>query len=111
MSNTRRFKPGRQARRQSLKAQLKQAEAENAYYRGFATSLQAQLRATQMERPADLDEWIESVIPDMDEAERAEWEAMTPDEREEFLDQLGHSINVAQELAAAGVDEPASPTA
>lgn len=103
MGNSRRFRAGRQAKTQSLKAQLKAIDRENSYYRGYAASLEAQLAATNMERPADLDEWIDSVaLPDMDPEERQAWEAMSEPERDRFKDELGQQINATKLMAARG---------
>lgn len=100
MGNSRRFKPGRQARRFSLKDQLRQARAENEYYRSYAEAVQAQLTASRMERPADLDEWIDQVaLPAMDEEERQAWDAMDDDEREHFKDELGTQIRATELLS------------
>lgn len=112
MSNSRRFRPGRQAARQSLKSQVKARDLELARQRGINLGLQAQLSASKMERPADLEDWIREVaLPDMSPEERAEWDAMNEDERETFLDQLGQRINATKLLAMAGGDESASPGA
>ena len=99
MGNTRRAKPGRQARVLSQKDEIRRLKAEVQYTTGYAESLQAQLAATRMERPADLDQWIEDeAIPLMDKEERDAWEAQTPEEREAFKDELGQRINTQKLL-------------
>lgn len=110
MSNSRAFRPGRAAARRSLKQQVRVNELELARQRGINLALQAQLSATKMERPPDLEEWINEVaLPDMSDEERAEWDALDDAGRESFMDQLGEKINVSRALLAAGVDEPAGP--
>jgi hypothetical protein len=110
MSNSRAFRPGRQARRASMKDQLRAKDRELAYLRGMSLGLEAQLAATKMERPADLEDWISNVaIPDMSDEERAQWDAMSPDERETFLDELGVQINASQKLLALDAGAPGSP--
>lgn len=110
MSNSRAFRPGRQARRASMKDQLRAKDRELAYLRGMSLGLEAQLAATKMERPADLEDWINDVaLQDMSDEERAQWDAMPPTDRETFLDELGQEINVSQKLLAAGVDVSAGP--
>lgn len=112
MSNSRNFRPGRAAKRQSLKDQVKAKDRELAYMRGMSLGLEAQLAATKMERPADLEDWIRDVaLPDMSPEERSEWEAMDDAQREAFMDQLGQRINTTHMLAIAGVDEVGSPAA
>lgn len=77
--------------------------------KGLALGLEAQLAATKMERPADLEDWIESVaLEDMDADERAQWDAMADADRERFLDELGVKINTTQKLMA--VDAGAAPS-
>lgn len=93
MGNSRQFRPGRSQARLSQKAQIRQLRAETAYYRGYAESVQAQLAATKMERPEDLDEWVESILPDMDDNERAVWDSLSPAEQEDFKESLGQKIN------------------
>lgn len=108
MSNSRAFRPGRQARRASQKDLLRSKDREIAYLRGMSLGLEAQLAATKMERPADLEDWINDVaLADMSEDERAQWDAMSPDERETFMDELGVQINATQNLL--GADAPAGP--
>lgn len=51
-----------------------------------------------MERPADLEEWVDSIQGDLSADEKAEWDALSPEERETFLDQLGQRINVSEAL-------------
>lgn len=112
MGNSRSFRPGRQARRQSLKDQIRGQARELAYLRGMTLGLEAQLAATKMERPADLEDWIAEVaLPDMSPEERAEWDALSDEERETFLDQLGQRINETKALSVAGVDAAPSPEA
>lgn len=101
MGNTRRFRAGRQGKVLSQKEQLRQLRAENAYLSGYAASVEAQLAAAKMERPADLEEWIDSVLPDLSDEERTEWDAMSPEEREAFKDALGQQINQAEALLAS----------
>lgn len=51
-------------------------------------------------RPADLEEWINEVaLGDMSSDERAQWGAMSDDEREAFVDALGQRLAVAENLA------------
>lgn len=103
MGNSRNFRPGRRQRTLSIKQQVKQLERENAYQRGLAASLQAQLAATRMERPADLEQWIDEVaLADMDPDERDAFDALSPAERETFIDQLGQRINTTRLLLDAG---------
>lgn len=100
MGNTRRFRAGRQAKVLSLKERLQLAEAEAAYQQGYNQALQAQLQALKMERPPDLEEWIESVaLPDMSDEEREAYESMDEQERKQFLDELGRQINATKALA------------
>jgi hypothetical protein len=98
MGNTRRFNPSRRQKVLSLKEQNKQLAAEAGYYHGLATALAAQQEAAKMERPADLEEWLASVIPDMSPEELAEWESMSAEEREAFTDELGQRINAQEKL-------------
>jgi hypothetical protein len=106
MGNARKFRPGRQAARLSQRNTIKAMDLELARQRGINLALQAQLSASKMERPADLEEWIESVaLPDMSPEERAQWDSMTDEERETFKDELGLKINTAQKLAAIGLTE------
>lgn len=80
--------------------------------KGMALGLEAQLAATKMERPADLEDWIRDVaLPDMSPEERAEWDALGDEDRETFLDQLGQRINETKLLAIAGAGESPSPEA
>jgi hypothetical protein len=104
MGNSRNFRPGRQARRQSLKDQIRAKERELSYMQGLTMSLQAQLAATKMERPADLENWINDVaLADMSPEEREQWEALSEPERETFMDELGLKINTTMKLAAVGI--------
>lgn len=96
MGASRRFKPGRQAQRASQKAKIKSLVAQNGYLTGLNLSLAAQLEAEKMERPPDLDEWVDSILPDMDEDERAAWAEMSEEERAAFTEELGRRINVTQ---------------
>lgn len=58
------------------------------------------LAANQLERPADLEDWINEVaLGDMDGDERAEWEAMSADEKEAFVDALGQRLAAAERLS------------
>lgn len=112
MSNSRNFRPGRTAKRLSQRQLIKAAELEIARQRGISLGLQAQLSATKMERPADLEDWIREVaLPDMSPEERAEWDAMNDAQREAFIDELGVRINTTQLLATAGGGEAGSPEA
>lgn len=94
------MKAGRQAKNWNLKDQLKQRDAEIAYLKGLCMGLQAQLSASKMERPPDLDEWIETILPDMDPDERAEWDALTDAQKEALKDSLGEQINTEKLLLA-----------
>jgi hypothetical protein len=93
MGNTRRFNPSRRQRVLGLKEQNKALRGQLTYAEGFIQGQQAIIAATKMERPPDLEEWVESILPDMNDAERAEWDAMDPADRAEFLDSLGEQIN------------------
>lgn len=98
MGNSRRFKPGRQARRESQKEQIKRLTAQVGYQQGLNMALAAELEATKMERPADLEEWVDSVYADLDDQEREAWDGLTEAEQQSFLDQLGRRINVSKAL-------------
>jgi hypothetical protein len=99
MSNKNGFSPRRKAAVRGLKAENKRLREEAEYNRGLAMSTQAQLAATRMERPPDLDDWIEAeVVPLMNKEEREEWFAQTPEEMEAFKDELGQRINAAKLL-------------
>jgi hypothetical protein len=100
MGNTRTFKPGRAQKRLSQKQQIRLLEHELAYADGALQATQAQLAATRMERPSDLEEWIQEVaIPTMDREEREAWDAMSDTERETFKDELGQRINATKIMA------------
>lgn len=104
MGNSRNFRPGRQARRQSLKDQIRAQGRELAYMNGLTMSLQAQLAATKMERPVDLEDWINDVaLGDMSPEERVQWVTMDEAQREQFMDELGVKINTTKNLAAVGI--------
>lgn len=93
-----------------MREQIKAQARELAYMRGMSIGLEAQLAATKMERPADLEDWIREVaLPDMSDEERAEWDAMSDAQRETFMDQLGQRINATELLATAGAGEAPSP--
>lgn len=112
MSNSRTFRPGRTAARHSLKQQVRARDIELARQRGINLALQAQLSATKMERPPDLEEWINEVaLPDMSDDERAQWDALDDAGRESFMDQLGQKINVSRALLAVDADGAGSPSA
>lgn len=98
MGNTRRFNPSRRQRVLSLKERNKQLAQEAGYYQGLVMAQAAQLEAMHMERPEGLDEWIDTILGDLDEQELAEWESMTPAEREMFVDQLGQRIKTQEAL-------------
>lgn len=100
MGNTRRARAGRQSKVYGQKDRIKQLELQVAYLEGLTMSLQAQLSATKMERPPDLDEWVESILPDMDDEERALWDSMSDEAREMFKDELGVKINTEKLLIA-----------
>lgn len=106
MGNTRRFNPSRRQAVRSLKQRNKDLRSEIGYLEGLVMVTEAKLAASRMERPADLDEWVANALidGDMSPEEVAEWEAMSPGEQQEFLDQLGQRIN--ESIAAA--DQPPS---
>lgn len=81
-----------------LKEQNRRLVAALGYQEGLTQALAAQNQALKMERPADLEEWVASIQDDLSEEEKAEWDALTPEDREQFLDQLGQRINVAEAL-------------
>lgn len=108
MGNSRTFRPGRQAARRSQKQQIRDLKAQLWYQQGLNEAVIAQLEAARMERPPDLDEWVASIVPDMDEAEREAWDAMNDIEREEFLDRLGQKINMSKVMLDG--DGSADPT-
>ena len=100
MGNSRTFKPGRRQKRLGQKQQIKTLEMQLAYADGALQATQAQLAATRMERPSDLEAWIEEVaIPTMDREEREAWDAMSDTEREHFKDELGQQLNATQIMA------------
>ena len=106
MGNSRNFRPGRSTRRRSQKDLIRSQGRELAYMKGLNLGLEAQLAATKMERPADLEDWINDVaLGDMDPEEREQWDAMSDPEREHFMDELGQKINT---VAAIGVDDGGS---
>ncbi len=100
MGNTRRFNPSRRQKVLGLKADNRRLAAEAGYYRGLALGLAAEAEAARMERPADLEEWVDSILPDLDAEETAQWEAMSDEERATFVDQLGQRISASEKLLA-----------
>ena len=104
MGNTRRFNPSRRAKVLGLKEQNHRLIQQVGYLEGIAAARTAQLAAAQMERPPDLDEWVATAITDLDEAELAEWNAMTPEAQDEFVTQLGVRINESK-ATLDGVEE------
>jgi hypothetical protein len=98
VGNQRRFNPSRRQKVLGLREQNKRLVAALGYQEGLTQALSAQLRASTMERPADLEEWVASIEDDLSEQERAAWDELDPQEREEFLDQLGQRINVSGAL-------------
>jgi hypothetical protein len=99
MSNKNGFSPKRKAEVRGMKTEIKQLKAESSYNRGLAAGAQAQLAATRMQRPADLDDWIENeVVPLMNQEEREAWLDQTPEEMEAFKDELGRRINTEKLL-------------
>lgn len=109
MGNSRQFRAGRRQKVLSQKERIRQLTAQLGYQEGLNMALAAQVQAAKMERPADLEEWIDSVVPDLSDEERAEWDAMSDDEREAFKNALGQKINAERVLLEAG--EQASPSA
>lgn len=103
MGATRSFRAGRKAKVETLKEQNRRLIKEAGYYRGLALAAAAVAEAAKMERPPDLEDWIESVLPDMDENERAAWDSQTPEEREAFIDSLGAQINRTKAAVEASV--------
>lgn len=108
MGHSRRFRAGRQARRISQKEQIKALTAQVGYQQGLNMALAAELEAYKMDRPADLEEWVDSILDDFSEEEREQFESMDHEERQEFLDRLGQRINVSKALLDAG--DEARPT-
>lgn len=104
MGNTRRFNPSRRQKVLSLREQNRVLVAALGYQEGMSRALAAQNQALQMERPADLEEWVASIQDDLSAEEKAEWDGMSPEEREDFLNGLGQRINVAEALL--GEDAP-----
>lgn len=83
---------------------LRQVMRENAALKEmlkFQSDQIEKLRAQPvLARPADLEDWINEVaLGDMDDVERAQWDAMSDDEREAFVDALGQRLAVAENLA------------
>lgn len=109
MSNTRIFRPGRKAKRLSQKQQIKTLNAQVGYLQGLAMGLAAENEALKMERPADLEDWVDSILDDLSEDERAEWDAMSGEDQQQFLDRLGQNINVSKAVLDAGEEASPSP--
>jgi acyl-CoA reductase-like NAD-dependent aldehyde dehydrogenase len=98
MGNTRRFNPSRRQKVLGLREQNRLLVAQLGYQQGVTQALAAQNEALKKERPADLEDWIDSIQADLSAEEKAEWDALSAEEREEFLDQLGQRINVSEAL-------------
>ena len=112
MGNSRKFRPGRVAARRSQKQQIRALHAQLGYQQGLNEALVAQLEASRMERPPDLDEWIENdIIPLMDKEEREAWDAMDADELEAFKDRLGQRINASKLMLDGDGSEDPTPAA
>ena len=96
MGNTRRAKPGRQSKTLSLRD-------ENAYLKSMVKfqsdeieRLNGLISEPELERPADLEDWINEVaLGEMSVDERAEWDAMSAEEKEHFVDALGAQLTKA----------------
>lgn len=100
MGNTRHFRAGRAAKRDSMRAKIKKLSAQVGYLEGLSMALAAEKEAAHMERPPDLEEWVESVTGELSEEELAELDGMSPEQREQFIDQLGRRINTSLALLA-----------
>lgn len=98
MGNTRQFRAGRRQKVLSQKERIKQLTQELGYTQGLLMATAAELEATKMERPADLDEWVDSIVEDMDEGERSEWDSMDEAEKAAFKDKLAERINRSKAL-------------
>lgn len=108
MGNSRQFRAGRKAKVEHQKETIRRLTAQVGYLEGLSLGLAAQVEASKMERPADLEDWIDSVIPDLSDEERAEWDAMDEDERQSFIDALGQQVNVSKTLLDAAGNPSAS---
>lgn len=99
MSNTRRFKPERKQQVGTLRQEIAGYKAMLKFQSDRIADLEAQLAATKLERPADIEEWINEVaLGEMDDDERAEWDAMSDYERERFVDALGQRLAATERL-------------
>lgn len=100
MSNTRRVS--------APKPSLREAMRENAHLREMVKfqsdeieRLNGLLNSPILARPDDLEDWINEVaLGDLSDSERAEWDAMSDDERERFVDALGQRLATVENLPA-----------
>lgn len=111
MGNSRQMRAGRRAKVESQKEQIKRLTSQVGYQQGLNMALAAEMEAMRMERPADLEEWIESIVPEMNDEELADWNSMEEQERQDFIDRLGQRINVSKALLDAGAEAGPTPSA